>query len=78
MLRSAATVEPRGALGADAGRRLPERRTAAAEQALDDYGIAFTLYSKSQCGGPHLPFDAIPRVLAAAEWNSASTCSRYP
>jgi len=37
-------------------------------RALDDYGIAFTLYSKSNAVDRILPFDAIPRVLRAAEW----------
>ena len=77
MLRCAATVELRERLA-----RMPiadfQRRSAAAEQALYDYGITFTLYSESNPVDRILPFDAIPRVLAAAEWNSASTCSRYP
>src|SRR5437762_11128438 len=50
-----------------------QRRTAAAEQALYDYGITFTLYSESSTIDRILPFDAIPRVLAAAEWRQIET-----
>jgi uncharacterized circularly permuted ATP-grasp superfamily protein len=44
------------------------RRAAAAEQALYDYGITFTVYSNASAIDRILPFDAIPRMLAAAEW----------
>src|SRR2546421_10689609 len=67
MLRCAATAALRQRLD-----HLPladfQRRTAAAEQALYDYGITFTPYSESSTIDRILPFDAIPRVLAAAEW----------
>ena len=67
MLRCAATAELRQRLG-----RLPladfQRRTAAAEQALYDYGITFTLYVEQSAIDRVLPFDPIPRVLAADEW----------
>jgi uncharacterized circularly permuted ATP-grasp superfamily protein len=67
MLRCAATAELRRRLG-----RLPiddfRRRNAAAEQALYDYGITFTLYSQNSAIDRILPFDPIPRVLAAEEW----------
>ena len=61
MLRCAATAELRRRLG-----RLPiddfRRRNAAAEQALYDYGITFTLYSQNSAIDRILPFDPIPRV----------------
>ena len=67
MLRCAATAGLRERLA-----RMPiadfQRRTAAAEQALYDYGITFTLYSESSAIDRILPFDPIPRVLAADEW----------
>ena len=67
MQRCAATAELRQRLG-----HLPiadfRRRTAAAEQALYDYGITFTLYSANSAVDRILPFDPIPRVLAAEEW----------
>src|SRR5215207_6812394 len=52
--------------------RLPitdfKRRAAGAEQALYDLGITFTVYSDNNAIDRILPFDAIPRVLSAAEW----------
>src|SRR3954452_2898808 len=52
--------------------RLPiadfKRRAAGAEQALYDLGITFTVYSDDSAIDRILPFDAIPRVLSAAEW----------
>ena len=67
MLRCAATAALRQRLV-----HLPladfQRRTAAAAQALYDYGITFTLYSESSAIDRILPFDPIPRVLAADEW----------
>ncbi|TMK36559.1 MAG: circularly permuted type 2 ATP-grasp protein [Alphaproteobacteria bacterium] len=67
MLRCAATAALRQRLD-----HLPladfQRRTAAAAQALYDYGITFTLYSESSAIDRILPFDPIPRVLAADEW----------
>ena len=44
------------------------RRGAAAEQALYDYGITFTVYSETSAIDRILPFDAIPRGIAAEEW----------
>ena len=68
MLRCPATAEIRDRLG-----RLPieefRRRAAGAEQALYNLGITFTVYSDSQAIDRILPFDAIPRVLPAEEWN---------
>jgi uncharacterized circularly permuted ATP-grasp superfamily protein len=68
MLRCAATAEVRDRL-----RRLPiaefKRRAAGAEQALYNLGITFTVYSDSQAIDRILPFDAIPRVLPADEWD---------
>jgi uncharacterized circularly permuted ATP-grasp superfamily protein len=43
-------------------------RAAGAEQALYDLGITFTVYSDNSPVDRILPFDAIPRVLSAAEW----------
>jgi uncharacterized circularly permuted ATP-grasp superfamily protein len=52
--------------------RLPigefKRRAAAAEQALYDLGVTFTVYSDKNAIDRILPFDAIPRVISAAEW----------
>ena len=45
-----------------------KRRSACAEQALYNLGITFTVYSDSNAIDRILPFDAIPRVLSAAEW----------
>ncbi|HVH78439.1 MAG TPA: circularly permuted type 2 ATP-grasp protein, partial [Stellaceae bacterium] len=45
-----------------------ERRAGLAEQALYRLGITFTVYSDSQAIDRILPFDAIPRVLPANEW----------
>jgi uncharacterized circularly permuted ATP-grasp superfamily protein len=45
-----------------------KRRAAAAEQALYDLGVTFTVYSDSAAIDRILPFDAIPRVISAAEW----------
>src|SRR5204862_2877767 len=45
-----------------------ERRAAGAEQALYNLGITFTVYSDNNAVDRILPFDAIPRVLSAAEW----------
>jgi uncharacterized circularly permuted ATP-grasp superfamily protein len=44
-------------------------RAADAERALYNLGITFTVYSDSSAIDRILPFDAIPRVLSAAEWN---------
>jgi uncharacterized circularly permuted ATP-grasp superfamily protein len=45
-----------------------KRRAAGAEQALYNLGITFTVYSDSDAIDRILPFDSIPRVLSAAEW----------
>jgi len=45
-----------------------KRRAAAAEQALYDLGVTFTVYSDRDAIDRILPFDAIPRVISAAEW----------
>jgi len=45
-----------------------KRRAAAAEKALYDYGITFRVYSGPSAIDRILPFDAIPRVISAAEW----------
>src|SRR5277367_6409344 len=68
MLRCPATAEI-----SDRLRHMPieefKRRAAGAEQALYNLGITFTVYSDSQAIDRILPFDAIPRVLPADEWN---------
>jgi uncharacterized circularly permuted ATP-grasp superfamily protein len=46
-----------------------KRRAARAEQALYRLGITFTVYTDSQAIDRILPFDAIPRVLPAGEWD---------
>ncbi|GAB7079654.1 circularly permuted type 2 ATP-grasp protein [Megalodesulfovibrio paquesii] len=52
--------------------RLPpgelRRRQAAAEQALYDLGITFTVYGHSDGSEKIFPFDVIPRVVSAADW----------
>ncbi|HEV2186449.1 MAG TPA: circularly permuted type 2 ATP-grasp protein [Stellaceae bacterium] len=67
MLRCPATAEIRDRLA-----HLPigefARRAHNAEQALYNLGITFTVYSDSQAIDRILPFDAIPRVLPAEEW----------
>ena len=45
-----------------------KRRVVGAEQALYNLGITFTVYSDASAIDRILPFDAIPRVLSAAEW----------
>jgi uncharacterized circularly permuted ATP-grasp superfamily protein len=68
MLGCPATAQIRGRLG-----RLSigefKRRAAGVEQALYNLGITFTVYSDSQAIDRILPFDAIPRVLPANEWD---------
>ncbi|MFS8367861.1 circularly permuted type 2 ATP-grasp protein [Acetobacter oryzifermentans] len=50
---------------------LPElrRRTQAAEAQLYRMGITFTVYSDKEAIDRILPFDAIPRVITAQEWD---------
>jgi uncharacterized circularly permuted ATP-grasp superfamily protein len=68
MLGCPATAEIRDRLA-----RMPiaefKRRAAGAEQALYRLGITFTVYTDSQAIDRILPFDAIPRVLPAGEWD---------
>ena len=68
MLSPSATAEIRERL-----KRMPvaefKRRAGLAEQALYNLGITFTVYSDSQAIDRILPFDAIPRVLPADEWD---------
>jgi uncharacterized circularly permuted ATP-grasp superfamily protein len=44
------------------------RRQAAAERAIVEMGITFTVYSEGQNIDRAWPFDIIPRVIPAAEW----------
>jgi uncharacterized circularly permuted ATP-grasp superfamily protein len=67
MLRCPATAGLRDRLGTMSIADL-SRRAAAAEQALYDYGITFTVYSGPSAIDRILPFDPIPRVLAIGEW----------
>ena len=46
-----------------------ERRHEAAERALLRMGITFTVYSDGADTERIFPFDIIPRIVAAAEWN---------
>lgn len=68
MLACPATAQIRDRLG-----RMPiaefKRRAGLAERALYNLGITFTVYSDSQAIDRILPFDAIPRVLPADEWD---------
>ncbi|HEX3881220.1 MAG TPA: circularly permuted type 2 ATP-grasp protein [Stellaceae bacterium] len=52
--------------------RLPlaefRRRSRVAERALYNLGVTFTVYTDEAAIDRILPFDAIPRVLSAAEW----------
>jgi uncharacterized circularly permuted ATP-grasp superfamily protein len=45
-----------------------ERRQQAAERAIVEMGITFTVYSEGQNIDRAWPFDIIPRVIAASEW----------
>src|SRR5437588_2545108 len=45
-----------------------KQRAAAAEQALHELGVTFTVYSDGDAIDRILPFDPIPRVISAAEW----------
>lgn len=45
------------------------RRARAAERELFNLGITFTVYSESDAIDRILPFDVIPRVLSAADWD---------
>jgi uncharacterized circularly permuted ATP-grasp superfamily protein len=62
---AAAAVRARiGAIGLEALRA----RAAAAEHDLINLGITFTVYSDANAIDRILPFDCIPRILTAAEW----------
>ena len=45
-----------------------KRRAADAENELYNFGVTFTVYSDRDAIDRILPFDVIPRVIAAAEW----------
>ena len=45
------------------------RRTAAVEAQLYRLGITFTVYTDNQAIDRILPFDVVPRILTAAEWD---------
>ena len=62
---AAATVRSRiGAIGLEALRT----RAVAAEGDLFNLGITFTVYSEANAIDRILPFDCIPRIIAAREW----------
>ncbi len=62
---AAATVRARiAAIGLDALRA----RAAAAETELINLGVTFTVYSEAAAIDRILPFDCIPRLITAAEW----------
>jgi uncharacterized circularly permuted ATP-grasp superfamily protein len=54
------------------------QRAAEAEAELHDLGITFTVYSEKDAIDRVLPFDAIPRVVSAEEWQviQAGICQR--
>ncbi len=58
-------IERLGRIGLDALRT----RAAAAETELIDLGVTFTVYSDATAIDRILPFDCIPRVLTASEWD---------
>jgi uncharacterized circularly permuted ATP-grasp superfamily protein len=58
-------IERLGRIGLDALRA----RASAAETELIDLGVTFTVYSDATAIDRILPFDCIPRVLTASEWN---------
>ncbi|OYV33136.1 MAG: hypothetical protein B7Z80_24935, partial [Rhodospirillales bacterium 20-64-7] len=58
-------IERLGRIGLDALRA----RAAAAETELIDLGVTFTVYSDATAIDRILPFDCIPRVLTAREWD---------
>ena len=63
---SAGLVRERiGAIGLDALRL----RARAAERDLFNLGITFTVYSDSSAIDRILPFDCVPRIIAAKEWS---------
>jgi uncharacterized circularly permuted ATP-grasp superfamily protein len=72
MLRSEATQPIRERLGRLSIDAL-QRRALDAEAELYNLGITFTVYSDKDAIDRILPFDVIPRVLSAAEWNTVET-----
>ena len=67
MLRSEAARPTRERLAALSVETL-RRRAADAEAELFNLGITFTVYAENQAIDRILPFDVIPRVIAADEW----------
>ncbi|HWK48112.1 MAG TPA: circularly permuted type 2 ATP-grasp protein [Stellaceae bacterium] len=72
MLRSADTQPIRDRLGRLSVEAL-KRRALDAEAELFNLGITFTVYSDKDAIDRILPFDVIPRVLSAAEWQIVET-----
>ena len=72
MLRTAATDDPTIATLRARLDALPigelRRRTGLAERDMMDRGVTFTVYSNAEAIDRILPFDLIPRVLRANEW----------
>jgi uncharacterized circularly permuted ATP-grasp superfamily protein len=50
-----------------------QRRQAAAQVALFKLGVTFNVYGDQQGAEKILPFDIIPRIVAAAEWQKLAT-----
>src|SRR5258708_36943632 len=48
------------------------RRQSAAEAAFRSLGITFKIYGDEQAGERIIPFDIIPRIFSAAEWQRLS------
>jgi uncharacterized circularly permuted ATP-grasp superfamily protein len=67
MLRSEAARPIRDRLGSMSVEAL-KRRAADAEVELFNLGITFTVYTEKEMIDRILPFDVIPRVIAAEEW----------
>src|SRR5207249_2522757 len=67
MLRSAASQVVRGRVSSLSIDAL-KQRAAAANAELYNLGITFTIYSDAKTIDRILPFDVLPRILSAAEW----------
>ncbi|MFD1951070.1 circularly permuted type 2 ATP-grasp protein [Sphingomonas arantia] len=50
-----------------------DRRQAAAEAAFRQLGITFAVYGQEEAGERIIPFDIVPRVFTAPEWEQLST-----
>ncbi|GAA4082807.1 circularly permuted type 2 ATP-grasp protein [Zhongshania borealis] len=57
---------------ADLSREELESRRVAAERTVRDMGVSFTVYSDGENIDRTWPFDLIPRVISAAEWENTA------